>query len=266
MQSALEVWLQRFARQQAAEAIEEVKANRGLMLAFTANKAAAASPERLKQELASIIGRFSKRQIDDAIIKETGGINAPIEFRVDVVADYMAAKEPLLQKIIDDTRIDVRNSIRELITSAFGESRTPSSGEIARRIRNQFHGSGFVPGVDSDFEAAPILGSRVSKTPTGTLYAFSSERAQLIARTEMVQAQNTGTMAGYVATGVERIRWLSYRDGRSGRGHDEMYRKTTPVGTPFILPDGTPMRYPGDPRAPIKHTANCRCTIAPVRD
>ncbi len=87
----------------------------------------------------------------------------------------------------------------------------------------------------------------------------------LIARTEMAQAENTGIVEGYKASGVKRLVWLAYKDGRSGdREHDEMHRVETPVGVPFELPDGTRMRYPGDPAAPIKHTANCRCSVGSV--
>jgi hypothetical protein len=87
-------------------------------------------------------------------------------------------------------------------------------------------------------------------------------RASLIARTEMMQAQNQGNLKALEASGVEYIEWSSsLTDG--GRGHQELNRDVRRLGDYFTLPDGSEMRWPGDNSrgAGIKHIANCRCTI-----
>ena len=167
-------------------------------------------------------------------------------------------------------RTDVRSSVRQIISDALLEDPRPSTGEIARRIRTTFAGPP-IGGTVRDIVPAPRSGSRVLPTQRarltdgGSLYIFSSERAALIARTEMAQAENEGIVEGYRQSSVRGLKWLAYNDGRTGdRRHNEMKGVTTPIGVPFILPDGTPIRFPGDPNAPIKHTANCRCTVAPV--
>lgn len=97
-------------------------------------------------------------------------------------------------------------------------------------------------------------------------YAFSPERAALIARTETAIAENAGIFAGYEASGVEEIEWLAMRDGRSGdRHHERMHGKRVKLGEYFTLPSGARMLYPGDSDGPIADLANCRCASRAVR-
>lgn len=104
------------------------------------------------------------------------------------------------------------------------------------------------------------FGSKM-QAPGERALIFSPERAELIARTELGQAENAGIYAGYVETGVDEIEWLGYRDGRSGqRQHDRMVGVRVKVGEMFVLPSGVRLRHPGDMDAPIGETVNCRCT------
>lgn len=193
----------------------------------------------LRTELAELLRLFGLRQATDSGTNVLG-FAPPLDGQA--VQDFLADKEVLVQGIMDQTRTEVRSGMRELIASSLAETPTPSSGEVARRIRSQFFG----PIDQADF-------------------TVSSERAALIARTELVQAENSGIFAGYEATGVEQIEWLAYTDGRSGdRHHERMDGVVVNVGELFVTPLNNQMRYPGDPNAPIKETANCRCTIAPV--
>ena len=76
----------------------------------------------------------------------------------------------------------------------------------------------------------------------------------------MGMAQNRGNFEQIKATGQKYKMWSSERaDG--GRGHQEMNEVIKPIDEDFILPDGTPMAFPSDPSAPIKHVANCKCGI-----
>lgn len=153
--------------------------------------------------------------------------------------EFVKQKTVLVQGIAKETREGVRDSIRTLVREGLAEIPTPSAGEIARRIRSTYLGE-------------------VDKPP----FLVSSERAALIARTELAQDQNTGIFAGYVEIGAKRKVWSAYSDGRSGdRHHELMDGKSVPLGEDFVTPLGNRLRYPGDPAAPIKETANCRCTI-----
>ena len=152
--------------------------------------------------------------------------------------EYREGVVQRVRDIMEDTSRAVNEQVNELITEALGEVPQPSVGAVAQRLRDQVFEGRFV---------------------------FSDHRATMIARTELTQAVNTGTFEGYAATGVKRVRWLAFRDGKSGdRRHDRMHNKIINVGEYFVTPLGNRMRYPGDPSAPIKETINCRCTVAAV--
>jgi HK97 family phage portal protein len=54
--------------------------------------------------------------------------------------------------------------------------------------------------------------------------------------------------------------WLSRRDGIVRASHAKADGQKQPIGEPFEV-GGALLRYPGDPKAPIRETANCRCKI-----
>ena len=142
---------------------------------------------------------------------------------------------------------------RLILVQAATERPRPSINEISRRIRvdvGQFRGSKGQEDIES-------LGNR----------------AELIARTEAAQSENTGITEGMHAAGIDEIEWLAHTDGRSGdRHHERMNGKRIPLADSrgnnsskwFKTPKGNRLRYPGDPGAPIEDTARCRCTILPV--
>lgn len=148
-----------------------------------------------------------------------------------------------------DLKDRVRDSIRETIDDANKGGTRATATDIARRI------SRTVAAIEPDG------GGSEDK-----VYLFSHEHALSIARTEMVQVENTARMAGFDATGVEGTEWLAYSDGRSGhRHHERMKGVVAKLGAMFTLPSGHKLRYPGDPLGDVSETANCRCTVRPAR-
>jgi hypothetical protein len=157
------------------------------------------------------------------------------------------------ESILESTKEAARSSVKRILIEAQDEEVQPSVSEVARRIYTAMKG----PDVERD--------PQVHATQGETSLVFSFEHAMMIARTELVQAENTGIMAGYSATGVKRIEWLAYTDGRSGdRHHERMDGVIIDVGGEFELPSGAKLRYPGDPAGPIGETVNCRCTVGAV--
>jgi hypothetical protein len=93
---------------------------------------------------------------------------------------------------------------------------------------------------------------------------FSPARAELIARTEIAQAENFGIMEGLKLSNVDRIQWITITDDRAREDHIEMDGVIINVGEMFELPDGSRLRFPGDPSGPIEQIANCRCSVIPA--
>lgn len=99
----------------------------------------------------------------------------------------------------------------------------------------------------------------------------STYRAARIARTEIVNASNLGSLAGAAESGAPLLKvWLSTRDNRTRRsppGRFDHYSKfpTGPDGEEQELRDpyvktGESLQYPGDPIGSAGNVINCRCT------
>lgn len=169
--------------------------------------------------------------------------------KIKVIQRWVDGAERRATAIAASLRERIRASVKTVIADAEKEDKQVTIGELARRISRTVH-------------ATEPIGGRVD----GRVYVFSAARAELIARTEMAQTENTGRIAGYEATGVDRIQWLAYRDGKSGeRHHERMHGVQIALGEMFVMPSGRRLRYPGDPLGHISETANCRCTVRPVR-
>ena len=221
------------------------------------------------KELIDILVRFGLRQIGDTGKRTAGRYGGEWIVSPALVEDVIASKEILVQRLRRDLRDTVRESIRQIMTQANREEPAPSSGEIARRIRTQFHGGlgGYHGALDDATEQGilPTQTERLRRQRTPALYAFSPERAALIARTESLQNEATGIYEGMALSGVDEIEWISSNNSNHGsRHHERMNGKRTKLGGYFATPLGNRLRYPGDPSAPIEDTANCGCMFAPV--
>ncbi len=93
----------------------------------------------------------------------------------------------------------------------------------------------------------------------------------MIARTEALRAAHEGTEdlyrqaieRGDIEDGqLTRIWNAGPRTKHAREQHQKMDGERVKMGDPFVMPDGSRLRYPGDPRADPKHTAQCRCTIS----
>lgn len=253
--AALAAWLRRFAAVEAARALRDPRAYAGARIDVA--KARTPTEPELRGELERLLRMFGLRAAGDAANRTAGEVVIPASLYRDAVASkdvriqwFWQLEREMVRKvddILESTRQAARDSVKRILVDASREKVQPSTGEIARRIRTAFRGPGETERPH-----------RVHATEGERAFAFSSERAALIARTETVQAENTGIFGGYVATGVEEVEWLAFVDGRSGdRHHERMKGERVRVGEYFTLPSGAKLRYPGDPMGPIGETVNC---------
>lgn len=206
--------VERWARKYALQVVNEEISKRRL------GRRAKAKPPL--GDLDRVLSFYGLRQARETATKTANGTK--LEYSATVLdnwvqRDYFRGKSVRVKGIARQTKRMVQLAIRNIIQDSVRETPRPSTAEIARRIRVAYR-EGKLPGMKA---------------------AISPARALLIARTEMVQAENGGISAGYKASGLE------------------------PVG-PFVNgTTGKELDYPGDPTAPISETANCRCTMGVVR-
>lgn len=231
----------------------ELEAQRVLAEMGASAKARELTEAELRDELITLLSRFGIRQAASAAERSARQLGGDLAFRGTLMRDAVEGKPTRIKwfweyrngvvervnDLLKTTKDEVRASVRQIVAEAQSEAKVPSMGEIARRIHSQFHG----------------------READGRIRVFSPERAAIIAQTELAQAENTGIVEGYKATGVDEIEWLA-RLGSERHGH--MNGKRVKLGEYFVTERGNRLRYPGDPSAPIGETINCQCTTAPV--
>jgi HK97 family phage portal protein len=88
-------------------------------------------------------------------------------------------------------------------------------------------------------------------------------RRDLIARTETTRLSNSGSYNLLRNWGVDEKEWLAAMDDRVRDTHAAMNGQVKPMSDPFESPSGQQLMQPGDPKADLSETANCRCTLLP---
>lgn len=90
---------------------------------------------------------------------------------------------------------------------------------------------------------------------------MSSFRGEMIARTEVMGAYNSGTRLGGEALGAYgplEHSWLATGDNRTRESHAEADGQCVLFAEPFNV-GGAALMYPGDPSGPPEEVVNCRC-------
>lgn len=241
-EKAVHVFLTRMANQIVRPALEQYEADPDAIV-----KATRAD----RMEARELYMRFGLRQMADAA-RKTGGREVPYGELIRAV-DERDLHLPSMKRWFTDTyrRADdlvvsteqgVKQWIKEQVKNAHSQDPRPSFGEVARTIRAGINGP-----------------------PGQAMGAISFGRAGVIARTELLIAENTGIYGGLEAITAEFVEWLAYLSPIFERRHDLMHKVRVKLGEFFELPSGVKLRYPGDPAAPVGEIANCRCGMRGIR-
>lgn len=107
-------------------------------------------------------------------------------------------------------------------------------------------------------ESIPQLADRIKNVGV----VNDKVRAERIARTEMVGAQNEGHVEAYEQSGLERKQWWTTIDDRQRTSHDEAHRQIRNLREDFQVGSDS-MRAPGQ-GSEAGENINCRCVVLPV--
>ena len=236
-----------FDRYYRALVDEEIKRLNGSV------RKSAADRQRFIDQLATLLTISGIREVEDAGKRGNPSFAvAPTFFQ-----QYFNEKKNTATAMLTNVDGEFKTKMREHLNLWTTEDPGITQADLARRIRFSFYAEGADVLAPGQRPSRGVL-EPLERGPPITRDVFS--RASLIARTEMGMAQNRASFEALKAMGGKYKMWDSEkREG--GRGHQEMDGVIMPVGEPFILPDDTPMDYPGAPGSPIKHVANCGCSV-----
>jgi len=165
------------------------------------------------------------------------GVNVPLvavpQNLVDVVQGFTA---DLIKRISDETRARINADLAVSIL------RGDSILDAGRRIGRN-------------------LGQR------GTTFGAISNRAETIARTEILRAYSVAQQASLrqIADYVPQLQkqWIATLDDRVRPAHRQAHGQIRDWDEPFEV-DGEDLMYPRDPGGSPENTINCRCVVVPV--
>ena len=251
----LEAWMKKEARKRVKEMVAEIKRGK-LKPVLRKTKVEKAEAFDDKQLLA-ILERHGIKQIND-----TGREFAQTKWALSPSAEaaYLKTKRVQVQRIRRDMRDQMQLSVGKALGAWLEEDPQPSTGEIARRLREWL-------------TVTDVARSPAALQPLGR--AFTSHgigaRARMIARTEINQARNFSRIETGKITGKEFKMWLAFTDGKSGdRHHEALNNVAVPMNDLFINPiTGASLMYPSDPNADSPfgvpgEIINCRCSVRMV--
>lgn len=104
----------------------------------------------------------------------------------------------------------------------------------------------------------------VSRDAGGDVPTMSDPPATL-AGIVVTAVVNAAVVATAAVAGWESKTWRTMRDSRVRHAHREMEGQQRPMAEAFTAPDGSKLRFPGDPTAPVSLTAGCRCRVSVSR-
>jgi HK97 family phage portal protein len=93
-----------------------------------------------------------------------------------------------------------------------------------------------------------------------TFNTISSERIDMIARTETTAAYEVARDMSFREAGVEWTQWLTMADlGDRHPAYSGLHNQIRAIDEPFTIYGSLTMRFPGDPEGPAAEVINCRC-------
>jgi uncharacterized protein with gpF-like domain len=121
--------------------------------------------------------------------------------------------------------------------------------------------------LQKEFEASLAAGENrnqlIERVQT-TYKSINEARAAMIARTEVHNATQYGTMEGYRQAGMSLKIWVSVGDSDT-RGSDPTdeadHLSMDGEERPLDMPFSNGLMFPGDPKGSAAETINCRCVI-----
>ncbi|WP_329317340.1 phage portal protein (plasmid) [Streptomyces sp. NBC_01278] len=197
---------------------------------------------------------------------DTRGGNSPLDIARAVSAEkwreeIIETLVPVLNRIAQSTAKDAADALGGplLGASAGTGAAVLSAASVAAETIRVFHDY-LVGALDAEQIAGGDLDQLVAEL-SRILQEEAPEIIERVAESAAIATVNGAADAVAAATGPMVLRtWHTRQDDRVRPAHEAAEGTTLPVNTPFQM-EGWPVRFPGDPLAPLSLTRNCRCRL-----
>lgn len=162
--------------------------------------------------------------------------------------------ERAVSEVDDEREFDSSGHRVERYLDDFGADRVERINETTRESLKEE----LIEGV-GEGESADEIAARVQ----GVFDEASTNRAKVIARTEVVTASNFASTEGYRQAGAQGKEWLAARDDRTRSTHRSLDGQKRTLDANFDSPSGASGPYPGMLGSPDEDI-QCRCTTLAV--
>lgn len=236
-------------------------------------------------EARQVYGQVMIKRMDSREVRFNKRLKDYLEAQRDrIITDLKGEKTFRKQKTLDDLlRLDVEVKLgKEVFTPVLTELLKEAGIDAMELV-----GSGYDFNVNADIVSwidnrTTVFLTQINETTFGELRSVFAEslaagdsrdalvrrieatygditkaRAQTIARTEVHNSTQYGTLEGYKQAGLETKIWVAVLDASTRHSHAYADGEERPIGMPF----SNGLMMPGDPRGPAEEVINCRCTI-----
>lgn len=123
-------------------------------------------------------------------------------------------------------------------------------------VNAEFEKAGSLLGDDVDVAAKIVVLKMLIRKAFGRRRRNSMATSSFIATASF----NAGVLVAGSLLGKSKKTWYTSRDERVRGTHAALHAQTVDLFDSFQTPSG-PLRFPGDPLAPVSETINCRCRL-----
>lgn len=164
--------------------------------------------------------------------------------------------------------IGLTSSQSEWVRSYEARLRSGDPAQMRAAMEMELGDERFDPTVEKAIrEGKPIPAAKITKMVEAYKNRALRYRAEVIGRTEAMTSLHEAQMQGWrqaIDRGQVKVEtlvkvWASARDERVRGTHRVLNGQAIPFEASFVSPSGATLRYPGDPKAPVREIAMCRC-------
>ena len=222
--------------------------------------------EKFEKKVTRVFADMRRRSLDNLYKSAKAPKDLDDEFFLDDSKNISKFTDPIYERsliigfasLFEETGEEIFWSVSDAEAQAFLLMKNIKIKGIIQTIKNQIR----IELMESyqNGETIDQIADRIRR-----VFNVSKSRARTIARTEIIGTANEGRHLAIGRSGFGERQWFTAMDERVRPQHRMMHGMKAKLGEPWVMPDSTSLRFPGDSNGPAHQVINCRCieTVVP---